>query len=93
MVISETISENPPFHKHVVITIFLKALKGEHPRGVEFTDSGLRKMLEMFWTLQPNNRPSIKDVLQYLETVSIFSEPPPSGANEETEKGENSRDE
>ena len=45
---SETISENPPFHKHAVITIFLKALKGEHPRGVEFTDSGLRKMLESF---------------------------------------------
>ena len=92
MIIFETICENPTFYKHADITVFLKALKGEYPRGVGFTES-LRKMLEMFRMFQPNNRPRIKDVLQYLGTVSIFSEPPPSGVNEGMEKGENDRDE
>jgi len=92
MVISKTVCENPPFHKHADITVFLGVLKGEHPRGVGFTE-GLWKTPEVFRMLQPNNRPSIEDVFQYLETVSIFSEPPPSGANEEMEKGENDRDE
>ena len=83
-----------PFHNHADITVFLKVLKGEHPpRGVGFTEN-LWKMLEMCWSFQPNNRPSIEDVLQCLEAISIFSEPHLYGANEETEKGDNdSRDE
>ena len=94
MVIYETISGNTPFHKHADITVFLKVLKGEHPpRGVGFTEN-LWEMLEMCWSFQSNNRPSIEDVLQCLEVASIFSEPHPSGANEEKEKDDNhSRDE
>ena len=87
MVIYETISGNIPFHKNRDITVFVKVLKGEHPsRGTQFTES-LWKMLEMCWAFQPNNRPSIEDVLQCLESVSISLDSPPSAANEEVEKG------
>ena len=87
MVIYETISGNPPFHEHRDITVSVKVLKGEHPpRGAGFTE-GLWKMLEMCWAFQPNNRPSIKDVLQRLELVPIPLETPNSGASEETGKG------
>jgi len=88
MVIYETISGNPPFHEHRDITVSVKVLKGEHPpRGTGFTES-LWKMLEMCWAFQPNNRPSIEDVLQRLESVLIPLEKPDSGASEETEKGD-----
>jgi len=92
MVIYETISGNPPFHEHVDMTVFVKVLKGEHPsRGTEFTES-LWKMLEMCWTFQPNNRPSIEDVLQRLELISIPLESPP-GASKEMKKGGDDWDE
>ena len=87
MVIYETISGKPPFHEHRDITVSVKVLKGEHPpRGTEFTES-LWELLKMCWAFQPNNRPSIEDILQRLESVSILLETPDSGASEETEKG------
>jgi len=87
MVVYETISGKPPFHEHRDITVSVKVLKGEHPpRGPEFSES-LWKMLEMCWAFQPNKRPSIKDVLQCLVTVSIPLETPHSGAREKREKG------
>jgi len=87
MVIYETISGNPPFHEHRDITVSVKVLKGEHPpRGAGFTES-LWKLLEMCWAFQPNNRPSIEDVLHYLNTGSVPLETPDPGANEGTEKG------
>ena len=87
MVIYETISGNPPFHEYVDMTVFVKILRGEHPsRGTEFTES-LWKVLETCWAFQPNNRPSIKDVLQHLELVTTPLETPDSRASEEAEKG------
>ena len=75
MVIYETISGNLPFHGDADLAVFVKVLKGEcPPRGVRFTES-LWTMLEMCWTSQPNNRPSIEDVLQCL-AVSNLPEPP-----------------
>ena len=83
MVIYETISGNLPFHKDADLAVFAKVLKGEHPpRGVRFTES-LWKMLGLCWTSQSNNRPSIKDVLQCLATISNLSEPSPR-VDEET---------
>ena len=93
MAIYETVSRNPPFYEHADMAVFVKLLKCEHPpRGMEFTES-LWKVLEMCWTLQPNNRPSIEDVLRCLETVSISSESPPSRVSEEVGKGSGDWDE
>ena len=87
MVIYETITGNPPFHEHTHMAILLKVSRGEHPpREAEFAE-GLWKMLEMCWAFQPNNRPSIEDVLQCLETASNSLDSPSSGASEEVEKG------
>ena len=78
MVIYETVSGKLPFHEHADLAVFVKVLKGERParRGARFANS-LWKMLEMCWTPQPKDRPSVKDVLQCLEAVSISSEAPP----------------
>jgi len=66
MVTYEVISGNPPFHQYGNWTVFIKVVSGERPtRGVGFTDS-LWEMLELCWTPQPNDRPSIEDVLQCL---------------------------
>jgi len=93
MVIYETISGNPPFHKHADMAVFLKVSKGEHPpRGVEFTES-LWRMLETCWTFQPKNRPRIEEVLGCMDMVSALLGSPPSGANGEMEKGGDDRDE
>ena len=76
MVIYETISGNLPFHKDTDLTVFTKVLEGGRPpRGVRFTE-GLWKMLELCWTSQPNNRPSIEDVLLRLVIVSNLPAPP-----------------
>ena len=91
MVIYETISGNLPFHKHTDLTVIMKVLEGEHPsRGVRFTES-LWKMLELCWEPQPNDRPSIEDVLRGLEIVSNSSElPPPVVEEEEDSDGSDS---
>jgi len=84
MVIYETISGNLPFHEHADLAVLVKVLKGERPpRGARFTNS-LWKMLESCWAPQPNDRPSVEDVLQCLEAVSISSEAP-SGVDGKTE--------
>jgi len=76
MVIYETISGNLPFHGHADLTVIMKVLEGEYPpRGTRFT-KGLWEMLEQCWASQPNNRPSIEDVLWRLEISSILPEPP-----------------
>jgi len=73
MVAYETISGKMPFHKHPDIIVFMKVVEGERPpRGDRFTD-GLWGVLERCWEPQPNNRPSIEDVLQCLEMVSNLS--------------------
>jgi len=85
MVIYETISGCFPFHQHADLTVFVKVLAGEHPlRGKWFTTS-LWKMLEQCWMSQPNNRPNIGDVLQFLESGTHLHglEPPSQQPNPE----------
>ena len=75
MVIYETISGNLPFHEDTDLTVFVKVLEGERPpRGPKFRE-GLWRMLEQCWGSQPNNRPTIEDVLRRLEIFSNSSEP------------------
>jgi len=81
MVIYETISGRPPFHRDTDLAVFMKILEGKRsPRGMRFTDN-LWEMLERCWESQPNARPRIEDVLQCLET-----EPPSTGQDVETEE-------
>ena len=76
MVIYETISGNLPFHEDTDLAVFLKVIEGKRPhRGAKFR-KGLWRMLEQCWGSQPNHRPTIGDVLQYLEVLSNASEPP-----------------
>ena len=85
MVIYETISGNLPFHKDTDLIVFTKVLEGVRPlRRVRFTGI-LWAMLELCWAPQPNNRPSIEDVLQCLVTVSSLPAPPDPGIDEEME--------
>jgi len=74
MVVYETISGRLPFHQHADLTVFMKVMKGERPaRGAGFAES-LWKVLAKCWAPQPNERPSIEDVLQCLDTVSNSQE-------------------
>lgn len=85
MVIYEAITGHLPFHRHAVLTVFLRVLQGKRPsREAGFTDS-LWGMLELCWKPHPSSRPSIDDVLQCLEKVPSSSKPASSGADEETE--------
>ena len=85
MVIYEIISGHVPFYPHPPLVVFAKVTMGERPfREVQFTDD-LWKMLERCWAPQPNNRPSIEDVLLYLGGVVDSSELPYAGTDEETE--------
>ena len=82
MVIYETTSGNLPFHKHADFVVIAKVLEGERPpRAPEFTKD-LWGMLEHCWAAEPNDRPSIEDVLQCLEVTTNPSEPPSPGADE-----------
>jgi len=70
MVIYETISGKIPFHKHADLTVFKKVMAGRHPaRRAGFVE-GVWRMLERCWKPQPNDRPSIEEVLQCLQKVS-----------------------
>ena len=85
MVIYETISGNLPFHKYTDIQVSFKVVKGEQPRqGAMFTE-GLWGMLERCWTIEPNKRPGIEEVLHCLEADSKSPQPPSLGLNEEME--------
>jgi len=82
MVIYEVLSGHVPFYQYKNWAISSKVSKGdrpERPQGVEgtwFTDD-VWSALECCWTPQPENRPSIEDVLQCLEKVSRSWIPPP----------------
>ena len=87
MVIYESISGHLPFHKHPDIIVFMKVSRGERPpRGTWFTDS-LWEILELCWEPQPRARPTIEDILQYLEGTSQSFELPSLGINGEVDRG------
>jgi len=81
MVIYEVLRGRTPFYRHADLVVIGKVLRGdrpEKPRGVEgvwFT-GGVWELLGHCWTPQPENRPSIDDVLQCLEKVSGSWMPP-----------------
>ena len=86
MVIYETISGNLPFHEDTDLAIVVKVLEGARPpRGVRFGES-LWKVLEQCWMSQPDDRPSIEDVLQCLEMVPNSPDPPFPEVDEEVEE-------
>ena len=92
MVAYETVSGKVPFHKHADLIVFMKVVEGERPpRGDRFTNS-LWKVLERCWAPQPNDRPTIEDVLQCLEVASDFSEPPSPRADEGMDEDSNGWD-
>ena len=73
MVTYETISGRLPFHEHTDLTVVVMVLGGAHPpREAGFTDS-LWEILELCWVPQPDARPKVEDVLQYLESVPLSS--------------------
>ena len=77
MVIYETISGNAPFYECIETAVYVKVLLGEHPsRGAAFSED-LWKMMESCWTFQPDDRPSIADVLRCLRADSNIPEPTP----------------
>ena len=74
MVIYETFSGNVPFHDVSDMAVFLKVVKGERPCCKMGFPEHLQKMMEQCWTSQPNERPSVEDVLECLEACSSMSE-------------------
>ena len=78
MVVYETISGKLPFHNDTDITVSFKVVKGERPRREDMFTDRLWGMLEWCWAPHPNDRPSIEDVLQRLETTSNLRESPTS---------------
>jgi len=74
MVVYEVLSERSPFPSFGAGIVILKVLDGERParpqgvEGVRFTDA-IWEMLERCWKPQPQDRPSVKAVLECLEGV------------------------
>jgi len=82
MVILEVLSGKPPFPNYNGMTVMRKIVEGERPgrpegeEGVWFT-ADLWGMLEQCWSLQPEKRPTIDDVLRCLRRGSTAWQPLP----------------
>jgi len=80
MVIYEVLSGHIPFDRFPTWVISGKVFRGDRPerpqgaKGVWFTDE-VWEVLGFCWTPQPENRPSIEDVLQCLDGASGSWEP------------------
>ena len=88
MVIYEVLSGREPFYEYpdlVVCIVVFRGNRPEKPGGIEgmwFT-SGVWKLLERCWLAEPQNRPSIEDVLRHLEETSkSWTAPSPSRLSE-----------
>jgi hypothetical protein len=78
MVIYETISGRLPFYQCAGGTILLKIMKGERPPQEPWFTGGLWKMLQKCWSPEPNDRPSVEEVLRCLEQApNPLPSPPP----------------
>ena len=81
MVIYEVLSERVPFYQYQNWAISGKVSRGDRPErpqgaeGVWFTDD-VWEVLGRCWMPRPGDRPSIKDILQCLEKLSISWMPP-----------------
>ena len=79
MVVYEIVSGKLPFREYKNITVSFKVVKGERPHWEAKFGESLWKMLELCWAPDPDDRPSVEDVLQCLETVSNLPEIPVQG--------------
>lgn len=93
MVIYEVLSGQAPFALFTDFTVMRKVIEGECParpegaEGVWFTDD-LWETLNLCWATQPENRPRIETVLEFLEKVSGVCEPPSPEVDEGVETDE-----
>jgi len=82
MVILEVLSGKPPFPNYNGMTVMRKIVEGGRPgrpegeEGVWFT-ADLWGMLEQCWSLQPEGRPTIDEVLRCLGQGSMAWQPLP----------------
>ena len=78
MVILEVLSGQAPFPYYDGLIVMQKVIEGERPRrpqgaeGAWFMD-GLWETLELCWSPEPRNRPTIEAVLECLNRVSAES--------------------
>ena len=83
MVILEVLSGQVPFARYnglIVTQVVTRGELPERPNGIWFTDD-LWGMLQACWSLQPENRPTVKAVFEYLERISPTWQPlPPNPA-------------
>ena len=88
MVIIEVLSGKAPFPQYHGMNLMKKIVDGERPgipQGPEevwFTND-LWGMLEQCWSPQPEERPTIKAVLQRLKNSSKTWQPLPPGSNDD----------
>jgi len=81
MVILEVLSGRLPFYQFAKVVISWKIFRGDRPErpqgeeGVWFTDE-VWEILGSCWMTQPEDRPSIEDVLQCLGEASRSWRPP-----------------
>ena len=91
MVIYEVLSGQAPFTPDKDFIVTRKVLNGERPgrpEGLErvwFTDD-LWEMLELCWSPQPNNRPTIEVVQECLKQISTAWQPLPPSVGGEVDK-------
>ena len=81
MVIYEVLSGKAPFSRYHNYNVVVRVIEGERPgrpQGVEgmWFEDDVWRILGCCWRPIPRDRPGIRDVLQYLETVSRSWTPP-----------------
>ena len=80
-----------PFKDYIVMRMVTDGERPERPegaKGVWFTDD-LWQMLSLCWETNPQSRPSIEAVLEYLKRISSTWRPLPPQVNEDAERNEN----
>jgi len=86
MVILEVLSGQVPFQGDRDFVVVKRVLEGERPgrpRGAErvwFTDD-LWGMLEQCWSSEPDDRPTVEDVLGNLERIWVVWRPLPASTD------------
>jgi len=98
MVILEVLSGKPPFPNYNGMTVMRKIVEGERPgrpkgqEAVWFTVD-LWEMLEQCWSLEPERRPTIDDVLGCLSQGSMAWQPlPPDSGDRAQSDGDEQSD-
>jgi len=91
MVILEVLSGKVPFPYYNGVVVIRKITEGERPGRPQgaaeeawFTND-LWGMLEQCWSPQPERRPTIETVLQYLKQGSTAWQPPPPDSDDGVE--------